>query len=154
MTVDASQQLARWRRIRASLSAGRPIDQADATWLARAAAAVIEEGLPARVAYGLAPRGGPGGLHRVAQIERRDAVLRTIYHAHFSHLSPRAAAREVLALTNRRQRSGEPVNSAVALAIAELRTLGELPALRRLTDILGNPYPPLDFHAGMISTAP
>ena len=147
-------QLARWRRVRARLDAGQPIDQADAQWLAQGVAAVIEDGQPARVAFGLSRQGGAGGLHRVALIERRDAMLRAMHCAYFGDLKPRAAARAIAALADRLGRSGRPPRDVRERAITDVLALGQLPAERRMADILGISNPHLDFPVAVVSAGP
>ena len=132
----ASVQLARWHQVRARIAAGQPPDPADAVWLGQVVKAIVEDGVPPRVAMELPSRGGAGALHRVAMLARRDVLLRVIHRDYFQGLAPRAAARSIVALADQQQRASRLPHDACGCLMVELLTFGQLPSPRQIANIL------------------
>ena len=137
--AEPHSALSRWRRVCNRLDAGQAPEPEDASWLAAACRDTIEGGPPLREAFGLPGRGGAGGLHRVALLARRDALICDLRKACFPGVGIRPAARAMAMLARQQARSSRPPCDDRERRMLELRHIAELPSERRLRTILARP---------------
>ncbi len=143
MTVSATVQLARWRRVCAQRDAGQPLRSEDAEWLADVCRDAVDAGKPLRAAFGLPVRGGPGSLATVARLSARDALLRDVRRTYFAAMAPREAARAILEAAHRIQRPRSRERHVADEALRPVIACGELPGERQLARILRDIQTPI-----------
>ena len=129
--------LERWLRVVSALEALQPPDPDDAAWFVKCHRQAVERGQAVEVAFGLTQRGGTGGLARADALVRRDTHLRELHARFYFDLEPRAAARAIIALADRRKRSaGAAGGPRESLMDAAILTGERIPKQNQLATIL------------------
>jgi hypothetical protein len=128
----------RLRRVVVCAEAGEPLHPDDAAWLAKGAAAYLRDAPASRLdqALGLHPDRGDVGWWTAEPRSERDSVLAEIDRQLYGQLDIPQAARQIVALSRRRnQRGALPLNEASLLADLA-RTGSGLPGQKQIANII------------------
>ncbi len=84
---------------------GREPPRAALAWAAEGMALHLQQGISLQHALGLVRHGGGGGCAMVERRQQRDDLLREVHRRYFAELTPRAAARAIVAALARQERA-------------------------------------------------